>query len=50
MAIGSCVVDTNVLLRMTRRSDPKHQLVDAALTKLVKQATVLYYTHAPEHR
>jgi hypothetical protein len=28
MAIASCLVDTNILLRMTRRSDPQHQLVD----------------------
>ena len=31
MAIGSCLIDTNILLRMTRRSDPQHQIVDAAL-------------------
>jgi len=31
MAIGSCVVDTNILLRMTRRADPEHQLVRIAL-------------------
>ncbi len=34
MAIASCLVDTNILLRMTRRSDPQHQLVDAALARL----------------
>jgi predicted nucleic acid-binding protein len=34
MAIPSCLVDTNILLRMTRRSDPQHQLVAAALAKL----------------
>ena len=28
MSIASCLVDTNILLRMTRRSDPQHQLVD----------------------
>src|SRR5437016_1247640 len=31
MAIGSCLVDTNILLRMARRSDPQHELVGAAL-------------------
>ncbi len=31
MAVGACLVDTNVLLRMTRRSDPHHPPVDAAL-------------------
>jgi predicted nucleic acid-binding protein len=45
MAIGSCLVDTNILLRMTRRSDPQHQLVDAALAQLANQGTILYYTH-----
>jgi predicted nucleic acid-binding protein len=34
MAFASCLVDTNILLRMTRRSDPQHQLVDAALAQL----------------
>jgi predicted nucleic acid-binding protein len=45
MAIASCLVDTNILLRMTRRSDPQHQLVDAALARLASQGTILYYTH-----
>lgn len=45
MVIPSCVVDTNVLLRMTRRSDPQHQVVDAALAKLASQGTRLQYTH-----
>lgn len=45
MAIGSCLVDTNVLLRVTRRSDPQHKLVDAALARLAGQATTLHYTH-----
>jgi len=45
MAIASCLVDTNILLRMTRRSDPQHQLVDAALARLASQGTILRYTH-----
>src|SRR6516164_5337562 len=45
MAIGSCLVDTNILLRMTRRSDPQHQLVDTALARLASQSTILHYTH-----
>ncbi|SRR6266542_1523879 len=45
MAIASCLVDTNILLRMTRRSDPQHELVDAALTQLISQGTILHYTH-----
>jgi predicted nucleic acid-binding protein len=45
MAIASCLVDTNILLRMTRQSDPQHQIVDAALAQLAGQGTILYYTH-----
>jgi len=45
MVIPSCLVDTNILLRMTRRSDPQHQLVDSALARLAGQRTILYYTH-----
>jgi predicted nucleic acid-binding protein len=41
MAIASCLVDTNILLRMTRRSDPQHQVVDAALARLAGQGTIL---------
>ncbi len=45
MAIVSCLVDTNILLRITRRSDPQHKVVDTALARLAGQATPLYYTH-----
>src|SRR5947207_15763316 len=45
MAIGSCLVDTNILLRMARRSDSQHELVDAALAQLAIQGTVLHYAH-----
>jgi predicted nucleic acid-binding protein len=45
MAIASCLVDTNILLRITRRSDPQHKIVDAALARLAGQGTTLYYTH-----
>jgi hypothetical protein len=45
MAIASCLVDTNILLRIARRSDPQHGLIDAALTKLAWDGTTLYYTH-----
>jgi len=45
MAIASCLVDTNILLRMTRRSDPQHQLVAAALARLAGQNTRLHFTH-----
>jgi hypothetical protein len=29
MAIASCLVDTNILLRLTRRSDPQHKIIAA---------------------
>ena len=45
MAIASCLVDTNILLRITRRSDPQHKIVDTALARLAGQGTTLYYTH-----
>jgi predicted nucleic acid-binding protein len=45
MAIASCLIDTNILLRMTRRSDSQHQLVDTALARLAGQGIPLYYTH-----
>jgi hypothetical protein len=45
MAIASCLVDTNILPRMTRRFDPQHQVVDAALARLAGQGTILHYTH-----
>jgi predicted nucleic acid-binding protein len=45
MAIASCLVDTNILLRISRRSDPQHKLVDAALGALAVAGTTLHYTH-----
>ncbi|MHB1745418.1 MAG: type II toxin-antitoxin system VapC family toxin [Acidobacteriaceae bacterium] len=45
MAIVTCLIDTNILLRITRRSDPYHPLIDAALARLAEQNTILYYTH-----
>lgn len=45
MAIASCLVDTNILLRISRRSDPQYKLVDSALAKLALAGTTLYFTH-----
>ena len=49
MAIASCLVDTNILLRISRRFDPQYKLVDSALAKLGpgRHDSAL---HAPEHR
>jgi|SRR5579859_416913 len=44
MAIASCLVDTNILLRIARRSDPQHKTVDKALERLTEQRTTLHYT------
>lgn len=44
MAIASCLVDTNILLRISRRTDPQHKLVDSALARLAGQGTTLYFT------
>jgi predicted nucleic acid-binding protein len=45
MAIASCLVDTNILLRIARRFDPQHKVVDTALARLAEQGTTLYYAH-----
>ncbi|MGA7567376.1 MAG: type II toxin-antitoxin system VapC family toxin [Terriglobales bacterium] len=45
MAIPSWLVDTNILPRVARRSDPQHKLVDTALTRLGEQGTTFHYTH-----
>jgi predicted nucleic acid-binding protein len=45
MTIRSCLVDTNVILRATRRSDPQHQTVSSALEKLIGRSVSLHYTH-----
>jgi predicted nucleic acid-binding protein len=45
MAIAACLVDTNILLRIARRSDPQHKLIDTALAKLASEGTTLHYTH-----
>lgn len=45
MAIASCLVDTNILLRVSRRSDPQSKLVDSALAKLALAGTTLHFTH-----
>lgn len=39
------LVDTNVLLRIPKRSDPHHLVVDHALSTFAIQGVTLYYTH-----
>jgi len=38
------LIDSNILLRIARRGDPDHVIVDAALGKLLGDGAVLYYT------
>ncbi len=42
--IHSCLVDTNVLLRIARYSAPQHQLIQNAVAKLKIDGTSLHYT------
>ena len=44
MALASCLVDTNILLRVASRSGAEHPMVDAALAHLAEQGTNLHYT------
>jgi predicted nucleic acid-binding protein len=44
MVLASCLIDTNILLRATRRSDPHHPVVAKALARLILQETTLHYT------
>ena len=45
MLAPAYLTDTNILLRITRRDDPDHAIVDAALAVLVGSGAILYYTH-----
>ena len=45
MNIESCLVDSNILLRITRRQDPQHHIADKAVALLAGQGTILCYTH-----
>ena len=45
MAIVSCLVDTNILLRLSRRFDPQHQAVSDAISRLATQNSNLHFAH-----
>ena len=45
MAITSCLVDSNILLRLALRDSPNHGIVKAAVTKLEGGNTALFFTH-----
>ena len=42
---NSYLIDSNILLRISRRDDPDYQIVDGALERLLRDDTELYYTH-----
>jgi predicted nucleic acid-binding protein len=45
VAAPAHLVDSNILLRIARRDDPDHAIVDAALSRLAEGGAILYYTH-----
>jgi predicted nucleic acid-binding protein len=44
MSVEECLIDTNVLLRMARRTDPRYPEAYSALSQLSEQG-ILYFTH-----
>ena len=44
MKIDSCLLDTNILLRIARPSVPEYQIISTALAKLATNGTSLHYT------
>ena len=44
VSVSKCLIDTNVLLRLSRRNDPRHELVAAALDELDRQSSALYFS------
>jgi predicted nucleic acid-binding protein len=45
VAASRWLIDTNVLLRISRRDDPLHAVVDGALARLIATGNTLYFTH-----
>jgi predicted nucleic acid-binding protein len=41
---ASYLIDTNILLRLSKQDDPNHDLVQAAIDALTKSGAQLYYT------
>ena len=42
---NSYLIDSNILLRISRRDDPDYGIVDGALERLLREDAALYYTH-----
>ncbi len=45
MAVPAHLIDSNILLRISKRDDPDHAVVDAALGRLADAGASLCYTH-----
>ncbi len=45
MPLPAHLIDSNILLRISRRDDPEHFVVDTALARLAGEGATLYYTH-----
>lgn len=41
----SYLIDSNILLRISRRDDPDYKIVDGALERLLRDYAPLYYPH-----
>jgi predicted nucleic acid-binding protein len=41
----SYLIDSNILLRISRRGDSDYRMVDGALERLLREDAALYYTH-----
>ena len=51
MAIASCLVDTNILLRISRRSDPQYEIVsDACVATQGAVLSVKLFSRVPLDR
>ena len=38
------LIDSNILLRISRRDDPDYRIVDSALERLLRDDAALFYT------
>lgn len=44
LSVAACLVDTNILLRLSRRSDPQSPAIQTALAELDRQGAELYFS------
>ena len=43
-SVAACLIDTNILLRLSRRSDPQFGAIKTALAELDRQGAELYFS------